>query len=225
MTTVWITRAAPGAEATARRLTTMGFDPLVAPLLEARNLAATIDLAGVGALAFTSANGVRAFAALGDERNRRVFAVGSATAQAAVAAGFTDVISADGDVDALAGAIATQAVRGAVLHPGAAQPAGDLVRDLAARGVAARAVAVYETVPAEVPAGLLDRLATIDGVLVYSPRAGRLLAEVLDGKAAPGLRAYCLSPEVAATLEGLDIGPVLAAPLPNEDALLSLIVG
>ena len=225
MKTLWITRASPGAEATARRLRAMGFDPVVAPLLEVRGLPARIDLAGVGALAFTSANGVRAFTDISAERNLRVFTVGAATAEAANAASFAEVISADGDVDALAGTIAARAGQGAVLHPGAAQPAGDLVGDLTRRGVTARAVAVYETIPAEVPATLLDGLAAIDGVLVYSPRAGRRLAELLGGRAAPDLRAYCLSPQVAATLEGLAIGPLLAAPLPNEDALLSLIVG
>jgi uroporphyrinogen-III synthase len=222
---LWITRASPGAEATAARLRSLGYEPLVAPVLEVRRLPATIDLAGVAALAFTSANGVRAFAALCDERDRLVFAVGAATAEAARAAGFAAVQSADGDVDALVRTLATVQLAGPVLHPGAAEPAGHLVRDLARLGVTARAVTVYETVAAALPAGFLDGLAGFDGVLVYSPRAGRRLAELLRHTAAPNLRAYCLSPEVAATLRGLAIGPLIAAPLPNEDALLSLIVG
>jgi uroporphyrinogen-III synthase len=72
---------------------------------------------------------------------------------------------------------------------------------------------------------VLDQLDAIDGVLVHSPRAGRRLAEILRGTSAPNLAAYCLSREVAAALEGLGIGPIVAAPLPNDDALLSLIVG
>ena len=35
---IWVTRTQPGAEATAGRLRAMGFDPLVAPLLEVRAL-------------------------------------------------------------------------------------------------------------------------------------------------------------------------------------------
>ena len=54
------------------------------------------------ALAFTSVNGVAAFAALTPRRDRPVFAVGDATAQAAHDAGFADVLSASGDLRDLA---------------------------------------------------------------------------------------------------------------------------
>jgi len=203
----------------------LGFEPLVIPVIEVRFLPARIDLAGVGALAFTSVNGVRAFAAASDARGLQVFAVGTTTARAAREAGFSDVISADGDVDALAAVIAGHAAElaGAVLHPGAAEPAGDLVGHLARLGVTARAIALYETAPAKLPFDLAERIATMDGVIVHSPRAGRMLAEIFAANPAPHLSVYCLSPEVAATLTGSSAGPVIAAPLPNEDALLSLI--
>ena len=98
---VWITRARPAAEATAARVTALGFESLVDPLLAVEALDADIDLAQAKALAFTSGNGVEAFARLSDERALPVFAVGRATAQAAKAAGFISVASADGDVEAL----------------------------------------------------------------------------------------------------------------------------
>ena len=61
--TIWITRAEPGAAATAERVRQLGHRPLVAPLLEVRPTAqAAPDLADVGALAFTSANAARIFA-------------------------------------------------------------------------------------------------------------------------------------------------------------------
>ena len=83
---IWVTRAQPGAGATADRLRSMSFEPLVAPLLEVRPLAGgPIDLTGVTALAFTSANGVAAFAVRSEERSMPVFAVGGATAEAASA--------------------------------------------------------------------------------------------------------------------------------------------
>ena len=55
---IWVTRALPGAEATAARLEAMGLAPLIDPLLEVRDLSPPVDLAGVAALAFTSVNGV-----------------------------------------------------------------------------------------------------------------------------------------------------------------------
>jgi len=91
---VWVTRAEPGAARTAVRLTALGFEPLVAPVLAIRPLSPAIDLTDIAALAFTSVNGVAAFAARTPERDRPVFTVGDATAQAARDAGFTDVRSA-----------------------------------------------------------------------------------------------------------------------------------
>ncbi|MGH7024949.1 MAG: uroporphyrinogen-III synthase [Caulobacteraceae bacterium] len=225
MRRVWITRASPGAQATAERVRALGWDPLVAPLLETKLLPTRIDLTGVAALAFTSGAGARAFAQLSERRDLPVFAVGAATAEASRELGFGDVRSADADVAGLARFIADRATSldGAILHAGAAEPAGDLVGDLAARGILARAQAVYETVDAEPPAYVFERLAEIEAVLVHSPRAGRRLAETLRDHAAPGLSAYCLSPAVLATLDGLELARKRAAPLPNEDALLSLL--
>ncbi|HEY2177120.1 MAG TPA: uroporphyrinogen-III synthase [Caulobacteraceae bacterium] len=224
---MWITRASPGAEETARRLRDLGCETVVAPVLAVRHIPAAIDLAGVGALAFTSANAVRAFAALTGVRDLAVFAVGNGTARAAGAAGFAEIVSADGDVAALARLIAARngELEGAVLHPTATEPAGDLVGELTRAGIAARRAAIYETVAAEVPSDVLDNLDLFAGVVVHSPRAGRRLAKILRDAPAPHLRAWCLSPAVAATLAGLAIGPVIAAPLPSEDALLSLIIG
>ena len=127
---IWITRAQPGADATAERVRALGHEAVIAPLLAVHALPdVQVDLHGVAALAFTSANGVRAFADISPERAIRVFAVGAATAQAARAAGFKLVLSADGDVEALAEGIGQRRgeLRGAVLHPGAVDLAGDLV--------------------------------------------------------------------------------------------------
>jgi uroporphyrinogen-III synthase len=222
---IWITRALPGAESTAERVRGLGFEAIVAPVLKLRDLPGRIDLAGVGALAFTSANAVRAFAARSKRRDLPVFAVGEATAGAARLAGFAEVVSADGDVAALARLIARRATApgGVVLHPGAAEPAGDISAALEDVAIDVRTVSLYETVAAEVPTAVLEGLGAIEGVLVHSPKAGRRLVEILGARPAPHLIAYCLSPEVCAPLESLDIGRVLAAPLPTEDALLSLM--
>lgn len=225
MRKVWITRAEPGASATAARLRALGFEPVVAPLIETRRLAPDLDLSGVAALAFTSAAGVTAFAALSPERSLPVYAVGEATAATVREAGFADVISADGDVAALARRIKADRRRidGAVLHAGAAAPAGDLRGALAQAGVPARFVPVYETVPAAPPREVLAAIDSLNAVLVHSPSAGARLAELLPRAPTPGLAAYCISPAAAASLEGLAIGRILTAALPNEDALLSLL--
>ena len=88
----WITRAEPGAARTAARLRDMGFEPIVAPLLAIEQLTPPVpDLATFAALAFTSVNGVAAFAALTPSRDCPVFAVGDATAQAAHTIGMATI--------------------------------------------------------------------------------------------------------------------------------------
>lgn len=219
---LWVTRTEPGALATAGRLAALGHAPVVAPLLRIEPLAPEIALDGVAALAFTSPNGVAAFARLNPRRDLPVFAVGDATAEAATAAGFAAVRSAGGDVHDLTELIATARPSGPVLHAGAREPAGDLVGALDERGVAARSVAVYAAVPAPGEAGL-KALAEgrLDGVLIHSPRAARRLVEAAP--AARDLPAYCISPAAAAPLIAAGFGRAAAAPFPDEASLLKLI--
>jgi uroporphyrinogen-III synthase len=223
---IWITRAQPGAEVTAERVRALGHEAIVAPLLAVKPLAdVEVDLGGVAALAFTSANGVRAFADLSGERNLRVFAVGAATANAARAAGFRLVLSADGDVEALAEGIAKRRgeLRGAVLHSGAAEPAGDLVGALNALGVEARQLVLYETTPVKLPAETAGQLVQADAVLLHSPKAAQVLAGVLKAHPAPALRALGLSKAVVKPLARAKVGAKAFPPMPLEAALLNLI--
>ena len=226
---IWVTRASPGAEATAGRVTALGWTPLVDPLLAVRALSPAIDLTGVAALAFTSVNGVTAFVRLTPDRTHRVFAVGERTAAAARAAGFAQVVSADGDVEALARLITGEVAGpdGVILHPSALEPAGDLLSPLTAAGLKARRVAVYETATRRPAEETLDALDALDAVLLHSPRAARVLADLLADRPTPRLRALCLSPAVAAPLEALrqagTLKSVVFAPRPDESALLRLL--
>jgi uroporphyrinogen-III synthase len=176
-------------------------------------------------LAFTSANGVRAFAQRSGERALPVLAVGEATAAAAREVGFDRVTSAAGDVEALAWLIAETrgAGGGEILHASAAEPAGDLVGALTAAGVPARRLALYETRARRPDAAAIARLAPCAVVLVHSPRAGRVLAEILREHPRPGMTALCLSPTVAAPLADAPLAAVRAASAPTEDALMALL--
>ena len=223
---IWITRTQPGADATAQRVRALGHEAVVAPLLSVRMLPdVVVDLRGVAALAFTSANGVRAFADASGERGLKVFAVGATTAQAARAAGFKSVLSADGDVEALAEGIAARRgeLRGAVLHPGAAEPAGDLAGALDTHGVDARCLVLYETVPVDLDADVAERLGQSDAVLLHSARAAQVLAKLLRAHPAPRMRALGLSKAVVKPLARVPMAGKAFPPFPLEGALLNLI--
>lgn len=212
---VWITRARPGADSTAARLTALGFTPVVAPLLVVRPLPAEIDLAGVDALTFTSMNAVAAFAASSPSRDRPVFAVGDATARAAREAGFASVHSADGDLTALATLIRADGKGLTLLHPAAAQPAGDLAA-LVGDAAHIRTITVYETVETDARPS-----EAWHAVLIHSPRAARALASAAPDVA--GGLACAISEAAAAPLTPLGFAQVRVATVPTEDALLAAL--
>lgn len=196
------------------------------------------DLAGVQALLFTSANGVRAFARRTAARDIPALAVGDATAQAARAAGFTAVDSASGDVYALASLAAARCRpdAGVLLHVAGTTVAGDLSGQLAAAGFAVRRESLYDTLPARSLSGDTVRelvAGTVTAALFFSPRTARAFASLLDaGRLAPHCRtvdALCLSPAVADALRTPGLSPdhpwrsVRTARYPRQDELLALL--
>ena len=217
---IWITRAQPEAAATAERIRALRHEPVIAPVLEVQPALEAPSLQGVGALAFTSRNGVRAFAALTPERGLQAFTVGDATAGAAHEAGFAEVASASGDVAALAQLIAKRrgSLAGQVLYACPEHPAGDLVGALAAADVPARAAVVYRTVGAELTAP-----ADAEVVLIHSAKAARLLAADAGVRdAAPAMTAVCISASAAEPLHGIGFRDILIAARPDEPAMLEL---
>jgi uroporphyrinogen-III synthase len=142
---VWVTRAEPGASTTASRLKTLGFIPIVAPVIRTVPLDARAPVrSSYDALAFTSSAAVRRFAALSPSRDEAVFAVGDATAKTARAQGWVHVASADADVARLGEVLAREAKGMRILHPCAEVPAGDLAGFT--KDVAVTALPVYATV-------------------------------------------------------------------------------
>lgn len=224
--TVWVTRTLPGAALTAARVQALGWTPLVSPLLEVRLLDAPVGLDGVGALAFTSPNGVAAFARLRTERALPVFTVGDGTADAARSAGFAEVISAAGDVHDLVALINArqESFSGRLLRPGPREPAGDLDGALAALGIQGESCIVYETVATDLHADGREILSLASGdmaaVLVHSPRAGRRLASLLPSPTQG--RMICISKAAARPL--VEAGhPVVVATHPGEAAMLAAL--
>lgn len=222
---VWVTRASPGAERTADRLRAAGHSPLLSPVMRVKQLPAALDLEDVAAIAFTSANGVEAFAVRSPRRDLKVFAVGDATAQSARNAGFADVVSAHGDVEALGKLIASATLpeNAVVLHPGGRDLAGDLP-GATGPGVTIRQVALYETM-ARAPSEALSVLDAdgIDAVLLHSSKAARRVAAVCAPWREGRAWYFALSQAVAQPLLEAGYEKVRWAPFPDEAALLKLL--
>jgi len=104
-----ITRPAQDSAPLASELERRGVEVFLSPMLTITLAGEAMpDLAGMQALLFTSANGVRAFARLSAERRFPVFAVGDRTATVAREEGLTAIRSADGDVEDLIALTQTQ---------------------------------------------------------------------------------------------------------------------
>ncbi len=234
---ILITRPRQDADSFAATLAARGIDVTVEPLLTIQPVAApAIDLDGVQAILFTSANGVRCFAAAERRRDLKVFAVGDASAVAARDAGFAAVESAGGDVASLATLVTDrlQPRDGALLHAAGASLAGDLKGQLEAAGFVVRRTVLYDAVPAQElsPSTLMNlRLGGIDAIALFSPRSARTFAWLwrkaqLPGMSAPGLQkvtALCLSAAVAREIKDLDWRRSEIAARPDLESLLALV--
>ena len=229
---VLITRPLEDAKPLARELAKIGVDSLIEPLLTIEYLDDPPPLAGVQALLMTSANGVRAFVRLGNERTLPLFAVGDATARTAAEWNFENIFSAAGDVAALAELVAAKCdpAGGELLHVAGSRVAGDLGGRLAGGGFKYRRAVLYaakksENLTAEARDAL--RAGDIAGVVLYSPRTARTFAELvraagLDDDLA-NIYAFCLSAAVADALSGLGWCKPAVARHPDQASITVLI--
>lgn len=227
---ILVTRPREDAAPLARLLESRGHQVVIESLLDIQYREAEVDLAGVQALLFTSANGVRAYLHSQTRRDFPVYAVGDATARAARSAGFAHVESAHGDVDTLA-ALAQERLKpeaGALMHVAGSQVAGDLSGQLEKAGFSVRRAVLYEAHAAN---HLSDATAQalrdghIDGVMFFSPRTATAFA-TLAGKQdltrhLNKVSALCLSPAVAGKVNAAAWRRVRTAKRPDQDALLA----
>jgi uroporphyrinogen-III synthase len=228
-----VTRPEPDGERTGAALRTRGHDVLLAPLLRVEAVACDLGDAAYGAVVMTSANAARAVAAhprRGALAALRAFTVGRRTAEAARAAGFADVRSADGDKGDLAALLRAEyeAARGPLLYLAGEDRAGEL--DLAASGVAVVTTVIYRAAAAErFPDPVAAALAAgaIDGVLHFSRRSAEAYlacarhADLVSGALAP--LQLCLSTAVAKPLAAAGAAAIRIASRPDEAAMLELV--
>ena len=230
---VLITRPLEESESLASALQARGIDCVVEPLLEIKPIETPApSLEGIQALLFTSANGVRAFAALETRRDLPVYAIGERTAQVAREVGFATVASANGAVGELASLVraSLDSKEGALLHGAGAEVKGDLAALLAPDGFDVRRTVLYEAVPAAALSGATVtalRDGSLDAVLLFSPRSAETFVGLVRRAgveaACARLAALCLSPAVADAAKTVAWRDVRIASRPEQSALLELL--
>lgn len=231
---ILLTRPEADAARTATALRAGGHEAVIAPLLTVEFLPeADLGAAPRSAILVTSANAVRAMAAhrRRDELRRiPVFAVGRQSAQNIRAAGFADVISADGNVVDLADLVAARLQPPArLLYLAGEERAGDLAGALRAKNFVVDVAVVYRVVAAATlpPPAAAALRGTLDGVLHFSRRSAEAFltaarnAGLLEAALTKPVH-YCLSARVAEPLTQAGAAKVRIAARPDEAALLAL---
>jgi uroporphyrinogen-III synthase len=229
MKRVLITRPEPGASQTARRVTALGFVPVIAPVLSI--IAREVSIPdGVAAILLTSRNAVAACPPL--LRDRMVFAVGSATATQAIEAGFSRVFNADGDAVALANLVADtlSPADGKLLLPVAQGQGTELAHSLQRQGFhvvrrvayqAARVPILPETAATHLRQNQLSAALFFSGQT--SSHFARLLraAKLID--AVRDIEAVSISERAAVALTTLPWRRISVASKPNQESMLVLL--
>lgn len=231
-----ITRPQEDSADIAIALARRGITPVLAPMMRIEYAPAEIETeVGLAqAVLFTSRNGVRAFTRLSQRRDLPAYTVGDSTAALARDNGFKRVESAAGDSSDLARLVTAQLKPddGPLFHAAGATVAGDLADTLNKSGFKTVRRTLYEAKPVaaledETVAALRDR--TLDYVLFFSPRTGRIFAERIAAagldSTCDSLTAICLSEAVASEISGLPWKSTRTAGVPTTEALLSEIGG
>jgi uroporphyrinogen-III synthase len=237
---VLVTRPHPDDETTAASLRARGFDVLRAPMLRFEPVAVHEDLnARYSAVIVTSANALR-----GIEPHLKghrmvelpLFAVGDHTAAAARRAGFTHVVSANGDAanlrDLVLASLKAKELKKAstLLYLAGAEIARDLASELEESGFRVVTQTTYRMIAVKsLPRETCDAFAAnqVEAVLHYSQRSARAF---LDAARAAGVEISalaipqcCISATVASVVRDAGATQVVVAATPDENALFEAL--
>ncbi len=228
-----LTRPQDDSKRSAAALRARGHDVLVAPLMRVETLEPELR-PHWGAIVITSANAATSIASHPVHAQLvklPVYAVGKRSADAARQAGFPDVTTAGGDLRDLLRIVSSHRpdTKAPLLYLAGEDRSGDLIGDLAVRGIAAELAVVYRAVTAPFPPALIAALKAgdVDGVLHFSKRsADNYVHGATRAGVAPqafGIRHFCLSAQIAAPLKAAGATDVAIARQPDEAALLALV--
>ncbi|PCJ36673.1 MAG: uroporphyrinogen III synthase [Alphaproteobacteria bacterium] len=228
-----LTRPEEDSRNLARKLLALGHGVQAEPLLQIDFLPQDeIDLANFQALAFTSANGVRAFVRIYQNRDIPCFAVGEATAGEAEEAGFQSIYTAGGNVVELAELMtrSLNMMSGPILHISGQDIAGDLSGRLSAAGFQLIRAPLYKAEKSTAMTAAARKLITsgqISHIPFYSPRSAKIFMDLIRLSHMENhlteITAICLSSAVSDMISSYSWQKILTAKHPNQSSLFNLV--
>lgn len=232
MTKILVTRPEPDAHSTAARLAGLGFEPVIAPMLQFELRTANLPSSeGLGGIIATSTNAIRALQecnALAPLLPLKLFAVGERTAAAATDAGFENVVTTGHNAAELVEHLKNESGTAPLFYPHAGHVSLDLAAALAPTGRLVLSAVVYDMVPAlslddDIITGLGTR---IPAVSLYSRRTAEIFCALVGGRLTldqkRAVTLFALSQNVATPLLAERFARVCLADHPSEEAMQAL---
>jgi uroporphyrinogen-III synthase len=221
---VVITRAEPGASATAKSVDAMGLSAVLAPLLHIQSMPDwESHLGAPDGLVVTSGNAARLLAVSALDRETPVFAVGTATAGLLRIGGFQNVLSADGDLSDLAALVTAKGKNLHLVYLSGQDVSGDLAALLASNDISLRRCVIYSAEMAV--AWPIAPLAEPPLAILFHSRRGAEAFAHLQKRAAltplVSVTAIAISAKAAEPIEDLGWKQILFAKMPNEKAIMA----
>ncbi|EHD13765.1 Uroporphyrinogen-III synthase [Commensalibacter intestini A911] len=232
-----LTRPEPGLSETAYKVSALGWQPLLMPVMTIQPLTVDyLDVSAIQAIVFTSRQAIApTIQQLAkqhiDYRCFPVFTVGDITAQDAQKAGFTNILSANKDAVALAALIKDKlsSDAGQLLFPFAKGQGQLLYALLKQAGFSALQYEVYQAIPVQTLSDeFLDKLQseTINSILFFSSETARFFIELLPEhlwKYLKTIQAVGISQKTKGVLERVSWKRIDIARHPNTEEMLFLL--
>jgi uroporphyrinogen-III synthase len=229
---ILVTRPKQEAERTAARLTALGHEVLIAPVLEIAATGAVPPAGNFDGILVTSAQAIAHLdpASINVLRALPLFVVGERTAMAAAAAGFADMRAVAADAQQLGETIVTEFRHQTQwLYLAGRNRKHRLETVLAAAGCRVETIVVYEAcqvAPLPPQAGKALSEGRIDAVLHYSRRSATIFRDLAEaaGLSEPARRPthLCISEDTVSPLRGWAVR-ITCAEAPDETSMMAAI--
>lgn len=229
---IWLTRPLDDSLALAETLKSQGVESIIAPVMRITPTALEQIPDQPDALLLTSRHAAHALATLPTAfRTLKVYCVGSTTAEAAEAKGFSETITSEGDMFSMLPLLAQLPAGSKLLYLSGEETRMDVGALLNVHRIHTDRKIVYRADAIErLPENLLQALQTNDitGACFFSPRSAKLACALLNthrlAECARDMEAYCLSLAVAEAAAVLDWKRLHSCAVPSLEEMQHLIV-
>ncbi len=230
---ILLTRPLEDSQRIAKDLKELNIDTVISPLLEIhRKRDEEIDYKKYQSVLITSKNAACGLCGSAIKKSLPIYCVGDATSNFIANLGFSNVISASGDVSNLIRLTAAnlKPSKGPIVYLSGQYIRYDIKKELEYLDFEVDVSVIYEA--KEVKYFNVDMLKSLEkkeitGVFLYSPRSARIFIDNMKRTkltaVAPDLKVYCISLAVADELKELKWKKVLIAHKPENAEMLALV--